>query len=195
MRKTPLTLGVLCIVFGGVTALWKGFGLFLNSMSGSTLKGFGALMAAAPRRPGQPDPAVLMAKSQEMVKQLAPYTNALLAVMLLFSIALIVIGVGLYKRQSWARSAAIGWSVLGLFYVLAEIVVQLTIIQPRTREMMKEMFASIPDGAAAGAAMMQAVGSAQGAIVVVTALLFWTPFPIVLLILCGRRSAAADFVD
>jgi uncharacterized membrane protein YhaH (DUF805 family) len=194
MRKTPVTLGVLCIVFGGVTALWKGFGLFLNSMSGSTLKGFGALMAAAPRRPGQPDPAVLMAKSQEMVKQLAPYTNALLAVMLLFSIALIVIGVGLYKRQSWARSAAIGWSVLGLFYVLAEIVVQLTVIQPRTREMMKEMFASMPDAPAAGA-MMQAVGSAQGAIVVVTALLFWTPFPIVLLILCGRRSAAADFVD
>lgn len=194
MRKTPVTLGVLCIVFGGVTALWKGFGLFLNSMSGSTLKGFGALMAAAPRRPGQPDPAVLMAKSQEMVKQLAPYTNALLAVMLLFSIALIVIGVGLYKRQSWARSAAIGWSVLGLFYVLAEIVVQLTVIQPRTREMMKEMFASMPD-AAAGGAMMQAVGSAQGAIVVVTALLFWAPFPIVLLILCGRRSAAADFVD
>jgi hypothetical protein len=194
MRKTPLTLGVLCIVFGGITALWKAFGLFLNGMSGSTMKGFGALMAAAPRRPGQPDPAALMAKSQEIVKQLAPYTSALLGAMVLFSIALIVIGVGMYKRQMWARSAAIGWSALALFYVLVEIVVQLTIIQPRTREMMKEMFASMPD-ATAGAAMMQAVGSAQGAIVVVTSLLFWAPFPIVLLILCGRRSAAADFVD
>src|SRR6185436_573062 len=106
MRKTPLTLGVLCIVFGSVTALWKGFGLFLNSMSGSTMKGFTSLMAAAPRRPGQPDPAVL-----------------------LFAIALIVIGVGMYKRQMWARTAAIGWSALALVYVLVEIVVQLTVIQ------------------------------------------------------------------
>ncbi|MDB4966088.1 MAG: hypothetical protein JWN44_1777 [Myxococcales bacterium] len=192
MRKTPLTLGVLCIVFGGVTALWKGFGLFLNGMSGSTMKGLTALMGAAPRRPGQPDPSVMMAKTEQMVKALAPYTSALLAAMVLFSAALIVIGVGLYKRQSWARSGAIGWSVLALFYVVAEIVVQLTIIQPRTRAMMQEMFSTIPNG---GGAMMQAVGSAQGAIVVVTALLFWAPFPIVLLILCGRRSAAADFVD
>ena len=194
MRKTPLTLGVLCIVFGSATALWKGFQLLLNGMSGSTMKGFTSLMAAAPRRPGQPDPAVLLAKTEAMVKQLLPYTSALLGAMLLFSLALIVIGIGMYKRQMWARTAAIGWSALALVYVLVEIVVQLTVIQPRTREMMKEMLASMPEGGAGGAAMMNAIGGAQGVIVVAAALLFWAPFPIVLLILNGRRSAAADFV-
>jgi hypothetical protein len=193
MRKTPVTLGVLSIVFGSLIALWKGFGLALNGMT-STFKSLGAMMAAAPRRPGDPDPSVMMARAQAVTHELAPYTNALLGAMVLFSVVLIVIGVGLYKRKPWARSAALGWSALALVYLVGEIIVQLGVIQPRMQAMMKDMFASMPNGAPA-ASMMQAMGGAQGAIVVVTSLVLYAPFPILLLILCGRRSAAADFVD
>src|SRR3954471_18842135 len=111
MRKTPVTLGVLAIVFGSMVALYDGFRLFLMSAAGSFNKAFSAAMANAPRQPGAPDPTAGMARAEALQKELAPYTMSLMGAMVLFSVVLIIIGVGLYKRRTWARSAAIGWSV------------------------------------------------------------------------------------
>jgi hypothetical protein len=193
MRKTPVTLGVLAIIFGAVVALGDGGRLALTAMSDSLNKKFGAALTSAPRAPGQPDPTVAMERGQALAKQLAPYTMSLMAAMVVFSLVLILIGVGLSKRRSAARSAALGWSVLALVYLVADAIVHFTIILPRTRAMMTEMFASMPNGDKV-APMMQAVGGAQSGVVVLTNL-FMAAFPIVLLILLGRRSAAADFVD
>lgn len=193
MRKTPVTLGVLAIVFGSIVALYDGARLGLTALAGSFNKSFAAALANSPRKPGAPDPAVMMAKAEEIQKQLAPYTMSLLAAMVVFSVALIVIGVGLYKRRTWARSAALGWSVLGLLYLAADTIVHLTILLPRAQAAMREMFASMPDAAKLGP-MMQVVGGAQSGVVVLMALAL-AVFPVLLLILLGRRSAAADFVD
>ncbi len=193
MRKTPVTLGVLAIVFGSIVALYDGARLGLTALVGSFNKSFAAALANGPREPGAPDPAVVMTKVEEIQKQLAPYTMTLLAAMVVFSVALIVIGVGLYKRRAWARSAALGWSVLGLLYLAADTIVQLTILLPRTQAAMREMFASMPDAAKTGP-IMQVVGGAQSGVVVLMALVL-AVFPVLLLILLGRRSAAADFID
>jgi hypothetical protein len=129
-----------------------------------------------------------------VVQQVKPYTTALMGGKLLLSVALIIIGVGLYKRQRWARSGAIGWAALALLFLAGEIMVNVGIIQPRMNAAMQEMFASSASGAPA-AAIMKAMGGAQSGIAIAGGLLFWAPFPIILLALCGRRSAAADFVD
>jgi len=193
MRKTPVTLGVLAIIFGALVALYDGGRLALTAMSGSLNKSFGAAMAGAPRAPGAPDPTIMIERSQAVAKQLQPYTATLLAAMVVFSVALIFIGVGLYKRKSAARSAAIGWSVLALIYLAADAIVHFTIILPRTQALMNEMFTSMTNRDKV-APMMQAVGGAQTGLVM-GGELFMAAFPVVLLILCGRRSAAADFVD
>jgi hypothetical protein len=194
MRKTPVTLGVLSMIFGGLVAVYSGFNLVFQSFSGSFMSSLGKLAATAPRRPGQPDPSVLFAKLGEAVKSVAPYTTALLAGKVLFSIALIAVGYGLYKRMRWARSGALGWSALALVYLVAELMVTIGVVQPRMNAAMQEVFRSMPHGDP-GAAMMQAMQGSQGAITVVINLILYAPFPILLLILCGRRSAAADFVD
>ena len=194
MRKTPVTLGVLAMVFGGLVAVYSGFNLVFQSFSGSFMSSLGQFAASAPRRPGQPDPSVMFAKLGEAVKSVAPYTTALLAGKVLFSIALIAIGYGLYKRMRWARSGAIGWGALALVYLVAELMVTIGVVQPRMNAAMQEVFRSMPNGDP-GAAMMQAMQGSQGAITVVVNLVLYAPFPILLLILCGRRSAAADFVD
>jgi hypothetical protein len=193
MRKTPVTLGVLGIIFGAFVTLYDGGRLALTAMAGSLNKTLGAAMSSTPRAPGAPDPAVMMERSQALAKQLQPYTMSLMAIMVLFSVALILIGIGLYKRRSAARSAALGWSVLGLLYLAADAIVHFTIILPRVRVMLDETFAAMPNGRAM-APMMQVVGGAQSGFVVLGEVCL-AVFPIVLIILLGRRSAAGDFVD
>lgn len=194
MRRTPVTLGVLAMVFGGLVGVASAVGLLFSGLGSSFFGNLGALAKTAPRQPGQPDPTVVFGQMATLMKELAPYTNALTAGKLLLSIALVVIGYGLYKRLRWGRSGAIGWSALALIFLAVELVVRIGIIQPRTNEVMKQILATTPN-AAAGAAVMQAIGSSQSVLTVVVNLVLYAPFPIVLLALCGRRSAAADFVD
>jgi hypothetical protein len=194
MRKTPVTLGVLSMVFGGLVALYSGFNLIFQSFSGSFMTSMGQLAASAPRKPGDPDPQLMFTKLGEAVKTVAPYTSALLAGKVVFSIALIIIGYGLYKRLRWSRSGAIAWGALALLFLAAELVVTIGVVQPRMNAAMQEVFRTVPN-ASPGAAMMQAMQGSQGAITVVVNLLLYAPFPILLLIHCGRRSAAGDFVD
>lgn len=193
MRRTPVTLGVLSMVFGSLVAVANGFRLLFSSLGASFFGNLGRLAASAPRRPGEPDPSVLVERMTAVMKELAPYTNAITAGKLLLSIALIVIGYGLYKRLRWSRSASLAWSALALLFLAAELLITVGIIQPRTMAVMKEVMAS--SGDAAGTAMMRALGGSQTAITVGVNLLLFAPFPLVLLALCGRRSAAADFVD
>ena len=194
MRKTPVTLGVLSMVFGGLVALYSGFNLVFQRFSGSFMTSLGQLAASAPRKPGDPDPQLMFAKLGEAVKTVAPYTTALLAGKVVFSIALIIIGYGLYKRLRWSRSGAIAWGALALLCLAAELVVTVGVVQPRMNAAMQDVFRTMPN-ASPGAAMMQAMQGSQSAITVVVNLLLYAPFPILLLILCGRRSAAGDFVD
>jgi hypothetical protein len=194
MRKTPVTLGILSMIFGGLVALYSGFNLVFQSFSGSFMSSMGQMAANAPRRPGQPDPSLMFSKLGEVMKSVMPYTTALMAGKVLFSIALIVIGYGMYKRMRWARTGALGWSALALLFLVAELMVTIGIIQPRINGAMQEVFQAMPHGDP-GAAMMQAMQGSQSAITVVVNLVLYAPFPILLLILCGRRSATADFVD
>lgn len=193
MRKTPVTLGVLAMVFGGLVALYSGVNLVFQHFSGSFMSGMSRFAANAPRKPGQPDPSVLFHKLSEAMKAVAPYTTALVAGKVLFSIALIFIGWGLYKRLRWSRGGAIGWSALALVYLVAEMIVTIGVVQPRVNAAMQEVFRGMPNDP--GAAMMQAMRGSQGILTVVLNLVLYAPFPLVLLILCGRRSAAGDFVD
>jgi hypothetical protein len=190
MRKTPRTLGILSIIFGSLIAVWSLISVALAGMSNSMM----GAMSALPRAPGQPDPALMMSKMQEVMTQIAPYTYGLLAGKLVFSIALVIVGYGLYKQQRWGRSGAIGWGVLALLFLVVEIVVNVGVIQPKTMAMMQQVFADMPNGAQVNP-MMNAMKGMQGGMTVFFSLLFYAPFPIVLLILNGRRSAAADFVD
>lgn len=190
MRRTPIILGILSMVFGGLVALWSAAQLGL-SIAGPALYGrMGALMKNLPQRPGQPDPQLLMARTAEAMRELAPYNDGLMGGKLALSLALIVIGYGLYKRQRWSRSGALGWSALALLFTLVETIVKVTIILPRTNALMKGLMTST-----ASAELQQRMLSAQSTGTVVMLILLFTPFPLVLLALCGRRSASADFTD
>ena len=188
MRRTPITLGILSIVFGSIVALSSAFKLAMSVLSPTLMGHMGTLMKNLPQRPGQPDPSLIMARTAEAMHRVAPYNDALMGGKLALSIALIVIGIGLYQRRRWSRSGALGWGVLALLFTGVEVIVMVSIVIPRTVAVMKDVMAADP-------AALRLAQSAQPVGTLLLTVLLYAPFPLVLLALCGRRSAAADFTD
>ena len=70
MRKTPVVMGVLAIIFGGIQVLMTGVGLasapFSKQMMGSMGKAFSGL----PRREGEPDLGAMFAQLGRLTEDL-----------------------------------------------------------------------------------------------------------------------------
>ena len=188
MRKTPITLGILSIVFGSLLALSSVFALIASLGSSLIFGQLGVLVKSLPQKPGHPDAGLILARQAELLRQLAPYNDALSGGKLALSIALIVIGCGMYRRRRWSRTGALGWSVLALLFAAIESIVKVSIIVPRSAALMQDMIAANP-------MMPHDVQSFASIWSVLMTLLFYAPFPLVLLALCGRRSASNDFTE
>ena len=100
MRRTPITLGILSIVFGSLVALSNVLKLAVSALTPTLFGHMGTLMKNLPQRPGQPDPALVMARTAEAMHQLAPYNDALTGGKLALSIA---------WAAASARAASISW--------------------------------------------------------------------------------------
>lgn len=183
MRKTPVTLGVLSITFGALTALGSVFTFFLGPMFE---KLFSFTRAIAPQSPLQ---TAQMEAAEAVLKAQNPYTQASAAVYVVMSVALIVIGIGLYKRRPWARRGAIGWAALALVELVGNGVFSFVWFQPHLREVQRAVYA------AHGLAMPFGTSPAFTGGTVLFSLFIYAAFPTVLLALLGRPSAAADFVS
>jgi hypothetical protein len=191
MRKTPVVLGVLSMVFGGLVSLYSLFGL----LSQSFLKGLTSTFTAAALRSGGrragPDPAQMMQAMEKLFDELRPYTYAISGGMLLMSVALFAVGWGLYKRQAWSRAAALLWCGAALLFLPFSIWVQVGLIMPRTMEMMNTM---LPPELSKLSGFGDAMMGMQKTLTVVGQLVFYMPYPIVLGILMGRPSAKNDLL-
>lgn len=190
MRKTPVVLGVLSMVFGGLQALFSVFGLLTQPFAKQVMGGFGKAFSGLPKQEGAPDMGEMFDRLAKVMDQLKVYNYLINFAMLAFSIALIIVGWLLYKRRVQSRQFSVVWAIAALAYLPVHLYVQVGIIQPRTTEATMEMM-KIPG--ASGSAM-QSMASLQGALLIVFHILFYTPFPIILLWLMGRQSAKNDLV-
>jgi hypothetical protein len=186
MRNTPVVLGVLSIAFGGLQALFSGVSLVTQSRSKEMLKGMGNVMAKLPGadQPGQPDISATMDAAARMGEDLKSYSLLLGLTMMVMALALVAVGIWLVKRRARARPLALCWAVAALLYIPFQIYIQVAVVNPRTQQYMKEIAGT---GNAAGPAM-DILSGAMGPIAVVGTVVFYTPFPIVLLALMGRSK-------
>jgi NADH:ubiquinone oxidoreductase subunit 5 (subunit L)/multisubunit Na+/H+ antiporter MnhA subunit len=191
MRKTPVVLGVLSMVFGGLQLLISGAGLATTPFSKQMIGSMGKAFSGLPRQPGQPDVGDMFEKLGKLTEELKIYTYLTAAVMLVLSIALILIGWLLYKRRMQSRKLAVAWAIAALAYLPVQLWVQVKIIQPRANEITRSMLEGMPN---ASAGLYDSVASFQGTMTVVIYILFYTPFPVLLLWLMGRASAKNDLV-
>jgi hypothetical protein len=187
MRKTPVVLGVLSIVFGALVALWSAFALlsqrYMSSFSSE-------LMGSMGHRPGGPDPMEMMRKLTEVQQQLAPVLYTISGGMVALSLILVAVGLGLYRRQPWSRPASLMWAFSALAFIPVRIYLEVAIVQPRMIEVLRQTAASqgLPSG------MMESMIGMQKGLVMIVSLIFYAPFPILLLVLMGRSSARNDLV-
>src|SRR6187551_1725176 len=185
MRKTPVVMGVLAMVFGGIQVLMSAVGLMSAPFSKQMMGGMGKAFSNIPRRPGEPDVADMFDRIAKVTEELKLYTYLTGFAMLAFSITLIIVGWLLYKRRAQSRKLSVAWAIAALAYLPIQIWVHVMIILPRTQavtaQMMKDM-----DKTASG--LMEGMSGVQSIGTVVFYLLFYTPFPVLLLWLIGRAS-------
>src|SRR5262245_41104260 len=189
MRKTPVVMGVLAMVFGGIQVLMTGAGLASAPFSKQMMGGMGKAFSEMPRKEGQPDVGDAFAKLATLTEDLKLYTYLTGFAMLALAITLIIVGYLLYRRRAPARPLAIASAIAALVYLPVQIWVQVKIVLPRTQVITEQMLKGM-DSAASG--MMQSVQSVQGIGTIIGYLVFYTPFPILLLWLIGRSSAKND---
>jgi hypothetical protein len=191
MRKTPVVMGVLAMVFGGVQTLMTGVSLASAPFSKQMMGGMGKAFSNVPRRPGEPDVGNMMEQLAKVTDELKLYTYLTGFGMLAFSIALIVVGYMLYKRRFQARKLTVAWAIGALIYLPIQIWVHTKVILPRTQAVTEQMMKGM-DKAASD--IMQSVSGMQAIGTVIFYVAFYTPFPILLLWLIGRESAKNDLL-
>lgn len=189
MRKTPFVLGIIAMIIGGLTAFGSLIGLVLQMLFGEN-NPILDLVKAIPRRAGQPDPARMIGEMQAVLAETARWTIAFLTMRMLLSVALLIIGYGLYKRVDRARRAAMWWAGSALCGATAYTLFQLLVLLPKLRVVTDEYMAM----AGPAASMARQIQATSQSIGVFVGALFTAAFPVVLLALLGRPSAKNDFV-
>jgi hypothetical protein len=191
MRKTPVVMGVLSMIFGGIQLLMSALGLASAPFSKQMIGSMGKALSGLPRQPGQPDVSDMFDKLGKLTEELKLYTYLTAAAMTVFSIALIILGWMLYKRRAQARPFSIAWAIAALAYLPVQLYIQANIILPRTQAITRAMMTGM-DKAAAG--LVDSMSSVQGTMTVIFYLALYTPFPLLLLWLIGRSSTKNDLI-
>src|SRR5678815_1246531 len=174
MRRTPVVMGVLAIVFGGLQVLMTGVGLITQPYARKVMG------------TGRPD---VEATFERLLRELKLYQYLMALGMLAFAITLIFVGVLLYKRRPRSRPLTIAWAVAALAYLPVHIWVHVKVVLPRSQELTKAMMQGMDN---ASAEVMQTITALQGVGTVVFYLVFYAPFPLLLLWLIGRNSTKND---
>ncbi|MBK9031087.1 MAG: hypothetical protein IPL61_07090 [Myxococcales bacterium] len=166
--NTPRTLGTLSMVFGGIVAAISLFGLLAGKQFGQMVNTNQVGRAAFDR----------------YMADIHSASMAMSAAMLVMSVALIYIGTGQRSYQRWAVRASVWWGVAALVYLGVQMIVQFTVILPAMDRLLDAISNSRIRGSM-GAIMKVSVFSG---------ILFYAPFPIVL-ISSFRKQVNVDAMD
>lgn len=165
-------LGILSIVFGGVyfllTTLYT-IGTFASMATYQTL------IRSASQTPLPGSQTYLYQQALLLMQKTITYGMVIYGLEILFSLVLIVIGIGLIRQSMRARKAALLWAIAGLAFIVIRIVVALVFVLP-----LQTKYGLY--GSSSANSITYIISFALGALIEL-------PFPIVLLALLGKKSA------
>src|SRR3954471_14675219 len=108
MRKAPVVLGVLSIVFGSLIGT-------LCRLSGFMGPFFKRMAALTETLPGQTElQRAQMEAATSSFDSMSGYMTVTSSVLGVMSVALVVLGVGMYRRRAWARRVAVVWALVAI---------------------------------------------------------------------------------
>jgi hypothetical protein len=176
--KIPKTFGVLSIIFASITLFFSLFGA-CGGMAGGTLA------ASLQRLPGQTsEQARAMA---ELVGNLYFWLGIQSLIFLVMSSWLLAVGIGQVKYRRWARNWTMIWGVAALIALVGVIAIAFLAVGPAYKNFFAHMAQFSPSGTVPTGAVT-GMSSLFGASSAIMMLIFYAPYPILLLIFFAKPN-------
>ncbi len=183
MRKTPVVLGVISIIFGALTSVL----CLLDPLVTAATERLHAVNERMLRHGSE-----LRRVEHEAMRAgfdvMRGYETASTLVYGIMAVALIVVGIGLYRRRPWARRATMAWAIVGLGVALAFCAYAIGWLQPQRVQAELAVYATH------GITPPAHLNVARWRAITLFGFASQIAYPIVLMALIGRRSAARDFL-
>jgi hypothetical protein len=176
--SVPKVFGTLSIIFASIVML------------GGLLGSCGLCLAFAPENTGAPE-----ARAMVQPMKLLGVGMGLQSLMLLgMSVWLLILGIGQLRYRRWARGQSVAWGGAGLVGVAVMVVLGFLVIGPAYREMF-DAAAHLPDAMHGGSPppnFPASFGTLMGGSMSLMSVIFYAPYPILMLIMFSRENVKAS---
>jgi hypothetical protein len=173
--SAPKVLGVLSIIFASLTLAFTALG----GLTSSAMRGSTGAMSTAPA-------AQAMAHYQEAIR-VPSYVN--MAVLIVLSLALLMVGAGQVGYRRWAASFSVLWGALALVALGGMIAMNVVWMAPAKDAFMAEMARAASAVGGREAAIQSLVFSSMGGSwIVYLSLIPYAPYPLLLLLYFTRAK-------
>jgi hypothetical protein len=170
ITRVPRTLGILSIVFGSIILFFSFFGLLGLLVP---------LLASHAPPSSRPEDAVMLTAISRIYGSMGGI-SALLSVM---SALLLGLGIGQIRYRRWAAAWSVRWAVVALGAVVVMALVTATFFSS-----FLDLIGSVPGSNPNAAAGARQAGWAIGVVYGFMTVLFYAPYPLVLLVFFSRRD-------
>ncbi len=183
----PKVYGILSIIFGAITVVVT---LFSGCMA--------AMMKASPMGVARPGVSGGAAIGEAYARYFAATHTATIIqtiLFIVFSIALLFIGIGQLRYRRWARSASLIWGVGALLGLAATVVVTRVIVSPATTALYDTLQQAYGAGSIEAKVQEMMRGMVSGSVMSVITVVLYAPYPLLLLLQFSRarmREAMRD---
>ena len=185
----PKVFGILSIIFASIVLLSSAFGLLATAAS-SMVKNMGNMAADA-------DKAAEVAAFVGPMAKVYQGIGVLSLIMFVMSALLLAVGIGQLRYRAWAQRWSVYWGVAGLACVALMVAISMLIISPAYGEMFESLSRLKPqgDGQPAMGGSMSNFGSLFGGTFAVMTVVFYAPYPALMLLFFTRDHVRASMTQ
>jgi hypothetical protein len=185
----PKVFGVLSIIFASIMLLGSALGT-LGTVASSAASRMGDLVPDADKAP---DVAAMM---QPLVK-LYQGLGIECVMFFLMSALLLAIGIGQVRYRAWAQRWSVYWGAAGLAGVALLVAISLLVVAPAYGQMLEALSRIKPTAGEGQAPLpsMGALGGIFGGTFAVMSVIFYAPYPALMLMFFTRERVRASMTQ
>jgi hypothetical protein len=185
----PKVFGILSIIFASIVLLSSTLGLLATAAS-SAVKNVGSMVPDA-------DKAAEVAAMMGPMAKVYQGIGLLSLIMFVMSALLLAIGIGQLRYRAWAQRWSVYWGVAGLVCVALMVAISMLVISPAYAELFDSLSRIKPkgDGQAATPESLSGFGSIFGGTFAVMTVVFYAPYPALMLLFFTRDHVRASMTQ
>jgi hypothetical protein len=180
----PKVFGVLSIIFASLVLLSSSFGILMTLATSA----FSDMSNLVPEAEKTQEAAAMMEPMIRVYRGIGLQS----AILFVMSALLLAIGIGQVRYRAWARRWSVYWGVAGLVCVAAMVVISLLIISPAYAQFFEGLSQLKPQGDGQQMPSMGPLAGIFGGTFAVICVIFYGPYPALLLMFFTRDRVRAS---